>query len=148
MRSSCKRHGGLNDSPLSKRRTAQRCRLTPSLNFIAACNAIVSLGASPAFVDVDRASLGLCPALKIFLAENCFLNEHRQCQLKRTGAPVRALIVMHTFGHPAALTELISLTREWNIDLIEDAAESLGSFHGECHTGTLGRFRNLQLQRQ
>ena len=115
--------------------------LTPSLNFIDACNAITSLGAEPAFIDSDLSNLGLCPiALKIFLEEKCIFSREKGCLLKSNGANVSAMIVLHTFGHPAAMTELSKLASEWRIDLIEDAAESLGSFYGDQHTGTIGRF--------
>ena len=115
--------------------------LTPSLNFVAACNAITFLGATPAFIDVDKNSLSLCPsALEVFLKEKCSFSEERGCFLRSTGAQIKALIVMHTFGHPAAMLPIAKLASDWGIDLIEDAAESLGSFYGEQHTGTIGRF--------
>lgn len=118
--------------------------ITQALTFVATCNAISQLGAQPLFVDVSEISLGLCPkAVADYLEEYTELNEQGQCRHKQTGQLVRALMPMHTFGHPVELDGLVELCKQWNLVLIEDAAESLGSFYRDQHTGTFGRFAAL-----
>lgn len=112
--------------------------ITQALTFVATCNALYHMGAEPVFVDVSPVSLGLCPK-----AMNDFLTEHAQvtengCIHKKTKRPIRAVVPMHTFGHPVELDELIVVCQKWNLVLVEDAAESLGSFYKGKHTGTLG----------
>lgn len=112
--------------------------ITQPLTFVATCNAISYQRAHPVFVDVDKSTLGLSPeAIRIFLEENC---EKRSdcCFNKVTGRRIAAVVPMHTFGFPARIVELVQLCTDWHIPLIEDAAESLGSYVGEKHTGTFG----------
>ncbi|EGR1702796.1 LegC family aminotransferase [Vibrio cholerae] len=114
--------------------------ITQALTFVATCNALYHMGAEPIFVDVSPVSLGLCPK-----AVNAFLEEHAQvteagCIHKQTGRRIKAVVPMHTFGHPVELDELIVVCLKWHITLVEDAAESLGSFYKGKHTGTLGEF--------
>lgn len=114
--------------------------ITQALTFVATCNALYHMGAEPIFVDVSPVSLGLCPK-----AVNAFLEEHAQvtesgCFHKQTGRRIKAVVPMHTFGHPVELDELIAVCLKWHITLVEDAAESLGSFYKGKHTGTLGEF--------
>jgi len=117
--------------------------ITQSLTFIATCNAIHWLGAEPVFVDVSAENLSLCPkSLTDFLTQFCQLTEHG-CIHKTSKRPVRAVVPMHTFGHPAAMDELLDICKNWQLQLVEDAAESLGSFYKGRHTGTLGRFGAL-----
>ena len=113
--------------------------LSQSLTFIATCNAIRYIGAHPVFIDVDRETLGLSPdALKDWL-ERYATMAHGVCRNRRTGRRIKACVPMHTFGHPARIEEIASICREWGIELVEDAAESIGSrFHGR-HTGTFGQ---------
>jgi aminotransferase in exopolysaccharide biosynthesis len=114
--------------------------ITQALTFVATCNALHHMGAEPIFVDVSPISLGLCPkAMDIFLAQHAQVTE-AGCIHKQTKRPIRAAIPMHTFGHPVELDELIAVCQKWNIKLIEDAAESLGSFYKGKHTGTFGDF--------
>jgi len=114
--------------------------ITQALTFVATCNALHHMGAEPAFVDVSPVSLGLCPkALAAFLDEHAILTEHGAV-LKTTKQRIKAIVPMHTFGHPVELDELVLICRNWGISLIEDAAESLGSFYKGQHTGTLGDF--------
>ncbi|MBN7818864.1 LegC family aminotransferase [Bowmanella yangjiangensis] len=112
--------------------------ITQSMTFVATCNAIHWLGASPVFVDISSISLGLCPdALKTFLDENCVVTA-RGCMHKQSGKMVKAVVPMHTFGHPVQMDELIAVCEQWDIAIIEDAAESLGSLYkGKC-CGSLG----------
>lgn len=114
--------------------------ITQALTFVATCNALYHMGAEPIFIDVSKVSLGLCPkAVENYLQEHATLDE-RGCVHKQTGQRIRAVIPMHTFGHPVELDELISVCQKWQLKLVEDAAESLGSFYKGKHTGTLGEF--------
>ncbi|MCC4821259.1 DegT/DnrJ/EryC1/StrS family aminotransferase, partial [Vibrio lentus] len=87
---------------------------------------------------VSPVSLGLCPK-----AVDAFLSEHAEvtktgCIHKNTGKRIKAVVPMHTFGHPVELDELVAVCLKWNLVLVEDAAESLGSFYKGKHTGTIG----------
>jgi dTDP-4-amino-4,6-dideoxygalactose transaminase len=91
------------------------------------------------FVDVERETLGMSPeSLKHFLVENAEL-KNGECINRKTGKPIKAVIPMHTFGHPARIHEIQTICDEYSLMLIEDAAESLGSFYNGKHTGTFGR---------
>lgn len=95
------------------------------------------------FTDVSPVSMGLCPvALDNWLSENTELTE-KGCVHRKTRQVVRAVVPMHTFGHPVELDELITVCQKWHIVLVEDAAESLGSFYKGKHTGTLGDYGAL-----
>ncbi len=119
--------------------------ITQALTFVATCNAISYLGAHPVFVDVDLDTLGMSPnALKKWLVENAeFKNldkgENPQAFNKTTGRRIKACIPMHTFGHPCKIDEIVEICKEYNIELIEDAAESTGSFYKGQHTGTFAK---------
>lgn len=118
--------------------------LTQALTFVATCNALYHMGAQPVFIDIEPKAFGLCPqAATNWLKENARLDAEGQCRHKASGAAIKAIMPMHTFGHPVQLDELVSLCQEWNLTLIEDAAESLGSYYKDKHTGTLGRFGAL-----
>lgn len=113
--------------------------LTQALTFIATCNAISYIGAHPVFIDVDKDTMGLSPeAMKAWLVKNAEIKEG-QCYNKNTGRRVKACIPMHTFGHPVKLDGLVALCHEYHIELVEDAAESIGSFYKGKHTGTFGK---------
>ncbi|ELV8728984.1 LegC family aminotransferase [Vibrio fluvialis] len=114
--------------------------ITQALTFVATCNALYHMGAEPIFVDVSPVSLGLCPkAMNTFLEEHALVTE-AGCIHKQTGRRIKAVVPMHTFGHPVELDELIAVCLKWHITLVEDAAESLGSFYKGKHTGTIGDF--------
>jgi len=114
--------------------------ITQALTFVATCNALHHMGAEPIFVDVSPVSLGLCPkAVDEFLTQYAQVTESG-CFHKETQRPIRAVVPMHTFGHPVELDELLLVCQKWNIALVEDAAESLGSFYKGKHTGTFGDF--------
>lgn len=118
--------------------------LTQALTFVATCNALHHMGAKPVFIDIEPSSYSLCPlAAEQWLTDNAQLNMDNQCIHQATGAQIKALLPMHTFGHPAQLDELQTVASKWNLTLIEDAAESLGSFYKGQHTGTIGRFAAL-----
>lgn len=113
--------------------------LTQALTFIATCNAISYIGAHPVFIDVDMETLGLSPnAVKAWLEKNAEL-KNGICYNKRTGHRVKACVPMHTFGHPVKIDELVQICNEWHIELVEDAAESIGSLYKGKHTGTFGK---------
>ncbi|TKF34109.1 LegC family aminotransferase [Vibrio kanaloae] len=112
--------------------------ITQALTFVATCNALYHMGAEPIFVDVSPVSLGLCPkAVDAFLSEHAEITE-AGCIHKQTGKRIKAIVPMHTFGHPVELDELVAVCLKWNLVLVEDAAESLGSFYKGKHTGTMG----------
>lgn len=113
--------------------------ITQPLTFIATCNAISYIGAKPIFVDVDIDTMGLSPSsLVSFLEGNCELRD-KKCVNKTTKNIVKACVPMHTFGHPCRIDEIKEICDKWNISLVEDAAESLGSYYKNRHTGTFGK---------
>ena len=113
--------------------------LTQALTFIATCNAISYIGAHPVFIDVDMDTLGLSPkAVKDWLVKNAEV-KNGVCYNKHTGRRVKTCVPMHTFGHPVKIDELVSVCEEWNLELVEDAAESIGSLYKGRHTGTFGK---------
>lgn len=113
--------------------------LTQALTFIATCNAISYIGAHPVFIDVDKDTMGLSPkAVKAWLDDNAEI-KNEICYNKTTGRRIKCCVPMHTFGHPVHLDELVEVCKEWHIELVEDAAESIGSFYKGKHTGTFGK---------
>ncbi len=112
--------------------------LIPTLTFVATANAVSYCGAIPHFVDSDPSNLGIhVPKLRNYLSK--ITNIHKQqCINKTTGRPIKALIAMHSFGHPANLNPLSDLCQEFHLTLIEDAAEALGSFYRGQHVGHKG----------
>jgi perosamine synthetase len=114
--------------------------LTQALTFVATANAIAYNGAHPVFLDVDLDTMGLSPkAVEDFLEEHGEMREHG-CYNKKTGNRIAACLPMHTFGFPVHLNELMEVCNRWNIPVVEDAAESIGSaYHGKP-TGSFGQF--------
>ena len=132
--------------------------LTQALTFIATCNALSYIGAHPVFIDVDRSTMGLSPnALKEWLAKNAEVRKNTRvtdlpksqnfaykedklaCYNKNTGRRIKGCVPMHTFGHPVRIEEIVAICKEWHIELVEDAAESIGSTYKGKHTGTFGK---------
>lgn len=132
--------------------------LTQALTFIATENALSYIGAYPVFLDVDRSTMGLSPdALKEWLQKNAevrkntrineldkshdfaFSEDEYACYNKNTGRRIKACVPMHTFGHPVRIEEIAALCKEWHIELVEDAAESIGSKYKGKHTATFGK---------
>ncbi len=119
--------------------------ITQPLTFIATANAITYTGAKPIFVDVDRDTMGLSPeSLKEFLYKKTVkfidgITGKVECINRITKRRISAVVPMHTFGHPTRIDEIKELCDEYGITLVEDAAESLGSFYKEKHTGTFGK---------
>lgn len=113
--------------------------ITQPLTFIATCNAIAYCNAKPIFIDVDRDTMGLSPeSLQSFLASETIQKEG-VCYNKTTGRKIAAIVPMHTFGHPCRIDEIAAICESYNIVLVEDAAESLGSYYRGKHTGTFGK---------
>jgi len=113
--------------------------ITQPLTFVATLNAITYIGAKPVFIDVDRDTLGLSPkVLEEFLTEHCDLIDGK-CINKKTKKCIKACVPMHTFGHPCRIDEIKRICDAWHITLVEDSAESLGSFYKGRHTGTFGK---------
>lgn len=112
--------------------------LIPALTFVATANAVTYCGATPHFVDSEMRTLGVDAArLREYLASH---TEQRagQCVNRATGRVIRALVPMHTFGHPVDLDGLLAVAHDFNLALVEDAAESLGSYYHGRHTGIFG----------
>lgn len=126
--------------------------ISQPLTFIATANAISYCGAHPIFIDIDRNTLGLSPtSLKTWLQENVEMKNTKvkaEAKLtqtesqpfnKNTGRRIAACVPMHTFGHPCRIDEIAEICKQFNIELVEDAAESLGSYYKGQHTGTFGK---------
>jgi len=114
--------------------------ITQSLSFVATCNAIRYCGAEPVFVDVERASLGMSAAsLEEFLSQHGEIRDDGLCWNKTTNRVIRACVPMHNFGHPVDVYKIRKICEMYRIELVEDAAESLGSWYDERHTGTFGK---------
>lgn len=112
--------------------------LIPTFSFVATANAVRYCNAIPHFVDIEERTLGLCPKrINDYLIEigniknNVLVNKYTQ-------RPIRAIIPMHCFGHPVDMEGIIDIAKRFNLIVIEDAAESLGSFIKGRHTGTFG----------
>lgn len=116
--------------------------ITQALTFIATANAISYSGAKPVFVDVDKDTLGLSPEkLEQFLKEKTYVDDNsKKCINKETKRVISACLPMHTFGHPVKIDKIIEICKTYNIAVIEDAAESLGSYYKNKHTGTYAKF--------
>ena len=113
--------------------------ITQPLTFVATCNAISYCDANPIFIDVDKDTMGLSPSsLQVYLEKNTFIKS-QQCINNRTGKVIKACVAMHTFGHPCKIDKIKDICDKYYINLIEDAAESLGSFYKDKHTGTFGQ---------
>jgi perosamine synthetase len=114
--------------------------ITQALTFVATANAISYCSAIPVFIDVDEDTMGLSPSsLRTFL-ENYAEIRDGVCFNRQTGRIIKACVPMHTFGFPCRIQEVSEVCKKWNIELVEDAAESLGSYFENRHTGTFGRF--------
>ena len=113
--------------------------ITQPLTFIATTNAIVYAGAVPAFVDVDKDTMGLSPtSLERFLQDNAQLR-NGTCYHKQTGRRIKACLPMHTFGHACRIEEIIAICEHYHIAVVEDAAEAMGSYYKAKHLGTFAK---------
>jgi aminotransferase in exopolysaccharide biosynthesis len=117
--------------------------ISQALTFVATCNAISYSGATPVFVDVDKDTMGMSPqALTDFLVTHAEKRDGKAFN-KLTGKRISACVPMHTFGLPCRIKDISAVCRAWGISLVEDAAESLGSYVDGCHTGTFGDMATL-----
>lgn len=117
--------------------------LVPALTFVATANAVRYCGATPHFIDSNEYTLSVDPvALREWLQQATEQSDGL-CINKKTRRPIRVLLPMHTFGHPSDLDGLQGVARDFGLVLVEDAAESLGSWYHGRHTGTLGRLGTL-----
>ena len=117
--------------------------LMPALTFIATANALTYCGAIPHFVDSEEQSLGIDPIKLRHYLQDIAEVRNNTCYNKITQRRIKAVVPMHTFGHPVDLDELIDVCEEFFIELVEDAAESLGSYYKGRHTGNWGRVSAL-----
>ena len=133
--------------------------ITQALTFIATANAISYTDAHPVFLDVDRETMGLSPsAVEAWLQENVEMREVMKasscegveasgCEVaafnKNTNRRIAACVPMHTFGHPVKIDELLEILNRYNIPMVEDAAESIGSYYKGKHTGPFGKMSIL-----
>lgn len=117
--------------------------LIPTLTFIATANAVSYCGAVPHFVDSEERTLGLAPQKLALYLEQIAVQQPDGCFNRQTGRRIKAVVPMHAFGHPVDLDPLCEVCRRFGIELIEDAAESLGSFYKGRHTGHWGRLSAL-----
>ncbi len=112
--------------------------ICPTLTFIGTVNAISYLGAKPHFVDCDEKTLGIDPLALINWLDEIAIKKGNKTINKKTGRIISAIVPMHTYGHPAKIDKILEIAKEYNLKIVEDAAESLGSFYKKKHTGTFG----------
>lgn len=117
--------------------------ITQPLTFVATCNTISYCGARPIFIDVDKNTMGLSPSALIEFLENNTSIKNQQCINNQTGNVIKACVPMHTFGYPCRIDEIKEICDKYYIFLIEDAAESVGSFYKNKHTGTFGQIGTM-----
>lgn len=113
--------------------------ITQPLTFIATTNAIVYAGAVPVFVDVDKDTMGLSPkSLEQFLQANAELRAN-ECYHKQTNRRIKACMPMHTFGHACRIEEIMDICERYHIEVVEDAAEAMGSYYKGKHLGSFAK---------
>lgn len=113
--------------------------LTQAFTFVATCNAIRYCGGHPIFIDIEKRTLGLSPIyLEEFLDKNCEVRDDGYCWNKKTNRKVLICLPMHTYGIPVNIQEIKSICDRYHINLVEDAAESIGSLSDNIHTGNFG----------
>jgi perosamine synthetase len=112
--------------------------ITQALTFIGTCNAINYCGAKPIFIDISPKTMGMsAESLEKFLDKNT-ISQNGECINKITGAKISAILPMHTFGHPVEIDAIVNISQSYNIPVVEDAAEALGSKYKNRHVGTMG----------
>lgn len=117
--------------------------LIPSLTFIATANAVSYCGAIPHFVESELKTLGLDPKKLEYYLNQISVMKNGTCYNKQTGRRIKAVVPMHTFGHPVDMDPLVEVCERFKIELVEDAAESLGSYYKGHHTGSFGKLSSL-----
>ncbi len=114
--------------------------ITQPLTFIATANAIAYCNSKPIFIDVDKDTLGLsAKKLEEFLEASTYMNDAGECINTQTNKVIKACVPMHTFGHASKIEEIVTVCDKYNITVVEDAAESLGTYYKGQHTGTFGK---------
>jgi perosamine synthetase len=117
--------------------------LVPGLTFAATANAVCYAGAVPHFVDSEEETFGICPTkLDYYLSDTCDI-QNEVCINKKTGRQITAIIPVHIFGHPCKISAILEVANKYNLEVVEDAAESLGSFYRGKHTGTFGKLGTI-----
>ena len=117
--------------------------LIPGLTFAATANAVCHAGGIPHFVDVEQDSFGICPqALESYLKRISRIRSE-DCVNKLTGRKIGAIIPVHVFGHPCKIEQILEVASKFKLIVVEDGAESLGSFSNGRHTGTFGKFGTI-----
>lgn len=113
--------------------------LTQALTFVATVNAISYTKAKPVFIDSDE-TLGMCPEkLEVFLKNETVVKDDGFCYNKKTNKKIPVCVPVHIFGHPCKIDKIIEICNKYNITVLEDSAESLGSFYNNVHTGIFGK---------
>ncbi len=114
--------------------------ITQSLTFVATCNAILYCKAHPVFIDVDEKTLGLsAKSLEEFLRDHCIIKDDGKCWNKTTNRQIVCCLPMHSFGFPTEIDKIKNICEEFNLELVEDAAESMGSYYKGQHLGKFGK---------
>jgi aminotransferase in exopolysaccharide biosynthesis len=114
--------------------------IAPPLSFVATANAIHYCGAEPVFLDVEKCTLGLSPgAVSDFLERRSKMGNDGSSYNRHTGKRIAACVPVHIFGHPCRIDEIVGICSQYNIPVVEDAAESMGSLYKGRHTGTFGK---------
>lgn len=114
--------------------------LTQALTFVATSNAISYCGGRQVFIDSEKSNLGMCPVkLEVFLKQNTEIRKDGFCYNKSTNNRIFACVPVHIFGHPSLIDKIIEICNKYNIVVVEDAAESIGSKYFDKHTGTFGK---------
>ena len=113
--------------------------LCPALSFVATANAIAYIGATPHFVDVEEQTLGVDPVRLEDYLRDVVEVQAGAAYNARTRRVIRAIVPMHTFGHPVDMNPLMEVAARYRLQVVEDAAESLGSYYKGRHTGGFGR---------
>ena len=113
--------------------------LIPNLNYVASANVARYCGAIPHFVDIEKDTLGIdVIKLKKYL-NNISKILNGKCINKKTKRVIKAIIPMHTFGHPIKIKNLLKVSKQFKLNVIEDAAEAIGSYYENTHVGTFGK---------
>jgi len=113
--------------------------LTPSLTFAGATNAITYSQAIPHFIDSEQVTLGVDPKKLRKYLEKITIFKNKKCINKATGKSIDAMIVTHLYGHPCNMQELLKISKDFNVPILEDAAEAIGSYYKKKHVGTFGQ---------
>lgn len=117
--------------------------MVPGLTFVATANAVCYAAAIPHFVDSEEETFGICPQkLDSYLSDICDI-QNDVCINKKTSRQITAIIPVHIFGHPCKIEEILEVAKKYKIEVVEDAAESLGSFYKGKHTGTFGKLGTI-----